>query len=326
MNCLRQSPFFRIRAGGAARAGAVSQEPPGRPVVKSQVQTNPISRGQGTDVELRNGRQRAPSRSGARNMTTRVQVVPKLRRRRQEPDPSLKSRPSFHRIRSHLTRPLSREHLLFDLPPHVRAGFHAIGVPVSFKKGTILFVEGQRPDGVYVLSSGRAKLSASSPDGKALLLRMAEPGEVIGLPGTISGKAYALTAEALEPLQAQFIARQPFLQFLCKHGEAALRVAEIMSDIYHATFQEVRYLGFSASAAEKLARLLLDFVASRPANESRLQAVFTFTHEEIAETIGTARETVTRILSDFRRARLIETRGPTLVIANRAGLEKLLSK
>lgn len=257
-------------------------------------------------------------------MTPRVQVVPKIKRRQRQPARSSKARPSFQRIRSHLTQPLSREHLLLDLPQRVRDGFKAIGVPVSFEKGAILFVEGQRPEGVYILSAGRAKLSASSPDGKALLLRMAEPGEVVGLPGTISGQAYALTTEALEPLRAEFIPRQPFLQFLREHGEAALRVAEIMSDIYHATFQEVRYLGFAASASEKLARLLLDFAVSCAEKNGRIHVAFSFTHEEIAETIGTARETVTRILSEFKREGLIEMRGSTLVIANRSGLEKLL--
>jgi len=259
-------------------------------------------------------------------VSPRVQIVPKLKRRGPHAAHDLKERPAYQRIRSHLTRPLSKEHLLLDLSQRVHDGLRAIAVPVSYKKGAILFVEGQRPEGVYILTTGRAKLSASSPDGKALLLRMAEPGEVIGLPGTVSGQAYALTAEALEPLRAEFIPRLPFLQFLREHGEAALRVAQIMTDIYHATFQEVRYLGFSASASEKLARLLLDFAASRPDSGARFPAVFSFTHEEIAETIGTARETVTRILAEFKRTRLIETHGPTMVITNRQGLEKLLGR
>ena len=84
------------------------------------------------------------------------------------------------------------------------------------------------------------KLSASSPSGKSLILRISEPGEVVGLPSAISGKPYAATAEVLESTQASFIPREAFLDFLRTHGEAALKVAEILSDIYHATYQEVR--------------------------------------------------------------------------------------
>jgi len=218
----------------------------------------------------------------------------------------------------------SKERLLGDLPRPVLEGFDAISSHESYPKGAILFVEGQEARGVFILSNGRAKLSASSADGKSLLLRIAEPGEVIGLPGAISGKTYVLTAEALEAIEASFISRGPFMQFLRENGEAALRVAEILNEIYHATFQEVRYLGLSGSAAEKLARFLLDVAASRAQNNGQLCATLLLTHEEIAEMIGVARETVTRLFASFKRERLIEVRGSTLMIANKAGLEKLV--
>ena len=96
----------------------------------------------------------------------------------------------------------------------------AISSSESHPKGAILFVEGQEADGVFILSSGRVKLTTASADGKSLLLRVAEPGEMIGLPGTISGKIYVLTAEALEPIQVNVISRRPFIEFLREHGEA----------------------------------------------------------------------------------------------------------
>jgi CRP/FNR family transcriptional regulator len=114
------------------------------------------------------------------------------------------------------------------------------------------------------------------------------------------------------------------MQFLRENGEAALRVAEILNEIYHATFHEVRYLGLSGSATEKLARFLLDVAASRARNNGQLGATLLLTHEEIAEMIGLARETVTRLFASFKRERLIEVRGSTLMIANKAGLEKLV--
>ena len=182
--------------------------------------------------------------------------------------------------------------------PAALAGLDAISSAATYPKGAILFVEGQEPRGIFVICNGRVKLSATSAAGKSLILRMVEAGEVIGLPGTISGKPYEATAEAQEPIQANFIPRKPFLEFLRAHGEVALRMAETLSDIYYATYREVRCLGLSGSVEEKLARFLLDFAARHPSDKSApgkgmkgpARAVLTLTHEEIAETIGSARD------------------------------------
>jgi len=149
------------------------------------------------------------------------------------------------------------------------------------------------------------------------------------LAGTLSGKPYELTAEAMEPLQANFIPREGFLHFLKQHGEAAVRVAEMLSRIYHATLLEVRYLGFSSSTAEKLARFLLD-LPTQPAPESsapngHVRATLTLTHKEIGETIGASRETVTRLFAHFKREGLVEIHGATVVFPDRGKLEKLVS-
>jgi CRP/FNR family transcriptional regulator len=215
-----------------------------------------------------------------------------------------------------------KERLLGNLPRPVLEGFDAISSSQAYPKGAILFVEGQEAYRVFILSSGRVKLTTASAEGKSLLLRIAEPGEMIGLPGAISGKIYVLTAEALEPVQVNVISRAPFMEFLREHGDAALRVAEILNEIYHATFRELQYLAHSGSAAEKLARFLLDAAASRGPSNDQLRARLVLTHEEIAEIIGVARETVTRLFATFKREHLIELQGSILVIADKAGLER----
>ena len=226
-------------------------------------------------------------------------------------------------IESCLTCPMQRDELFCDLSHSALEGLDAISSSATYPKGALLFVEGQDPRGIFVICNGRVKLSASSADGKSVILRIAESGEVVGLPGSISGKPYEVSAEALEPIQANFIPREPFLQFLKKHGEAAVRVAEILSDIYHATYQEVRYLGLSGSATEKLARFLLDLTSVESAEKGTLRATLTLTHEEIAEMIGMSRETVSRLFATFKRKKLIEVHGSALVITDKAGLEKV---
>jgi CRP/FNR family cyclic AMP-dependent transcriptional regulator len=227
-------------------------------------------------------------------------------------------------IENCLTCPLQKDRLFCNLPRDVVAGLDAISSSAAYPKGAILFVEGQVPRGVFVICNGRVKLSASSAGGKSLILRIAEPGEIIGLPGTISGKPYEVTAEALEPIQANFIPRRPFLEFLRTHGEVALRVAEALSDIYYATYREVRCLGLSGSVEEKLARFLLDLIAVKGRDTDHASATLTLTHQEIAEIVGTSRETVTRLFKDFKRKKLVEVHGATLLVMDKPGLQQLL--
>src|SRR5208282_4119592 len=243
---------------------------------------------------------------GGRPMTCRVRVITKKKRRIMQPGDGMKTPYGLQVIESCLTCPLVKERIFCDLPQPVMAALDSISSSATYPKDAVLFVEGQEPRGVFVLCNGRVKLSTNSADGKSIIVRMAEPGELVGLPGTLSGKAYELTAEALEPLQANFIPRAAFLQFLREHGEAAMRVAEILSRIYLATLLEVRYLGFASSAGEKLARFLLDLPTMPTESNGHSRATLTLTHKEIGEMIGASRETVTRLFAHFKREHLLE--------------------
>ena len=98
----------------------------------------------------------------------------------------------------------------------------------------------------------------------------------------------------------------------------------MLCHIYHATHQEVKYLGLSGSAAEKLARFLLDRAGSEGQNGGAVRLTLTLTHEEIGDTIGASRETVTRLFSSFKKKQLIEVHGSALTIKSRTGLEKVV--
>jgi CRP/FNR family transcriptional regulator, cyclic AMP receptor protein len=200
----------------------------------------------------------------------------------------------------------------------------AITSASSYPKGATLFVEGQPPRGVFILCSGRVKLSTSSADGRTLILRIADAGEVLGLPATVTGKPYELMAAVIEPTQANFISRQDFLLFLREHGEAALRVAQQLGETYHTAIAEMRTIGLSHSVGEKLARFLLDLTADHDDSKGEVRLTLTLTHEEIAQMIGASRETVTRLFGDFKRKQFLQVNGSTLIIKDKAGLENLL--
>jgi len=225
-------------------------------------------------------------------------------------------------IESCLSCRFREDRLFCHLSPGALQTLAAIKSTAMYPKGALLFIEGQLPRGVFILCQGKAKLSTSSKDGKTIILKLAEPGEVLGLSATVSGRPYEVSVEMLEPAQANFIARDPFLTFLREHGDAALRVAEQLSENYHSAYQEIRTLGLTGSASEKLARLILDW--SDGANGKTSQKVqVSLTHEEIAEMIGTSRETVSRLFSDFKKRQVLEVKGATLTIRNKTALQQL---
>ncbi|MGH9731482.1 MAG: Crp/Fnr family transcriptional regulator [Candidatus Acidiferrales bacterium] len=226
-------------------------------------------------------------------------------------------------IENCLSCPHLQERVFCNLSPPALQRLSAITSASSYPKGATLFVEGQTARGVFILCNGRVKLSTSSIDGKTLIVRIADSGEVLGLPATITGKPYELTADAVEPVQANFISRTDFLNFLRDHGEAALRVAQQLGETYHAAISEMRSIGLAHSAGEKLARFLLDWCDSHGNGKEETSAKLTLTHEEIAQMIGASRETVTRLFTDFKKKQLLQVKGSTLILSDKEALEHL---
>src|SRR5262249_46454798 len=104
-----------------------------------------------------------------------------------------------------------REDRLFcNLPKEALVKMQSIKATSVYPKGTLLCLEGQPPRGIYVLCSGRAKLSTTSAEGKTIILRIAQPGEVLGLTAAVSSTPYEATVETMETSQANFISQQDF--------------------------------------------------------------------------------------------------------------------
>lgn len=204
------------------------------------------------------------------------------------------------------------------LRPVDGASYHSV-----MPSGAVLFVEGQSPRGVYVVCSGKVKLSTTSKEGKVLILKQAEAGEVLGLSAVISGTNYEMTAETCSPCQLNFIRRQDLLSLLQNESEVGVHAAQSLSREFQSAYRDIHDLVLARSSSGKLARLLLSCapLGSEESTEQRVRAAMT--HEEMAQRIGSSRETVTRLLSNLKKKRLIRLEGATLVIRDRTGLEAI---
>lgn len=193
-----------------------------------------------------------------------------------------------------------------------------------YPRGSVLFVEGQRPRGLFLLCQGRAKISISSAGGKTLILRIAQSGDLIGLNSVLTGRPYDATVSTLEDSWIDFVSRADFIKILGKSKTASVNLSENLARQLTETIESARSLLLSQSAAEKLANLLLRWCDE--IGESRPQGIrlnHGLTQEEIAQMICASRETVTRLFADFRRKQIISLADNVIFVLNRQALETL---
>jgi CRP/FNR family transcriptional regulator len=219
--------------------------------------------------------------------------------------------------------PLSRPGFFCDFQMPILQSLNQFSHKSTLPAGAVLFVEGQTPRGMFVLCSGRVNLSTTSREGKILILKTAEAGEALGLSAAISGLGYETTAETATPCQLNFVDRKHLLELMQAHSDVGLHASQALSRDFHSAYKDIHDLVLTRSSAGKLAKLLLSQSAQPELFAGEIRINSSMTHEEMAQRIGSSRETVTRLLSDLRRRRLIHLDGPTLVIHDRTALEAM---
>lgn len=193
---------------------------------------------------------------------------------------------------------------------------------LHYSRGARLCLEGHPASGVFCLCTGRAKEYFMSQHGKTAILRISMPGDLVGLEPMLAGTAYATTVEAMEPTTAYFITKRDFQGLMRQDESFRLKVAEQLSKRCKSAYSGVRQVGFASSIAARLAHFLLRWSRDAgAANQANIR--MGLTHEEISQLIGSTRETVSRVLTRFRRRGWIRTAGEQLQILKRDPLSAL---
>jgi len=142
-----------------------------------------------------------------------------------------------------------------DLPKESLEDFNSLKSSGLYPRGTALFREGQLARGVFVLCEGRAKLSVCAESGKRLTVRIAGPGEVLGLSAALAGTPYEMTAELLDNATVATLGRKGLLQFLHAHREACLQVVNLLSQDLHVAYDQVRSIGLGRTRRPRASRV-----------------------------------------------------------------------
>lgn len=211
------------------------------------------------------------------------------------------------------------------LAPEALAEFDELGLQILLPAATCLFLEGDTAHSVFVLCSGRVKLTKTSRDGKTLLLRIANEGDVLGLSAAISSTPYEVSAIALDDAQVKSFARRAFLRFIERHVEGNRHAATVLNQEYRAALGAACRLALSNSVAARMACALLEFASEQGTlGDLQPQLDMPLTHEEFATVLGSSRESVTRALNDFKRKGLVRVEKRKFTLLRRNALELLI--
>ena len=184
-------------------------------------------------------------------------------------------------------------------------------------RGTVLFAEGEPARGVYILRTGRATVSISSSEGRIVMLRIAQAGDVLGLNSVLRNCSYDTTVKTLEPCRTDFISRAELLELMQQSQAGAHTILKILSHELTELTDRAKLLLLPQTASSRLAKLLLSWSNGNGSVDRVL------THEEIAQMICSSRETVTRLLASMSRRKIIQITSGSFLIRDCMALERM---
>ena len=191
----------------------------------------------------------------------------------------------------------------------------------SYKRGQMIFQEGNKAFGVFCLNEGKVKISKLGSDGKEQIIRLAKPGDTLGYRALMSDTRYSGSAIALEGTQVCFIAAEDFNRLLANNYLIAKDMIKMLSFALGDAESALAQLALKP-VRERLAEALLLLLKVYGNNE---QTPFTIslTRDDLASLVGTAKETAIRFLSEFKEEGLVTTQGSAITIIDADKLLKI---
>lgn len=191
----------------------------------------------------------------------------------------------------------------------------------QYRRGEVLYNEGSRISGFYCINRGIIKVFKTGIDGKEQIIRFAKPGDIIAYRSVLSNEPACTSARVIEDARVCFIPSHILIDFV---KENPLFSMEIMKLTCHELGEANEYITDIAqkTVRERLAEILLHLINDFGLDSDNYLKI-TLTREELANIVGTATESVIRLLSEFKSDRYIELSGRKIRILDRKSLEKI---
>lgn len=191
----------------------------------------------------------------------------------------------------------------------------------QFKRGDVLYNEGSRISGFYCIHSGIIKVFKTGLDGKEQIIRFAKPGDIIAYRSVLSNEVACTSARVIEDAQVCFIPAEILISFVKSNSTYA---HELLKLACHELGEANSFITDIAqkTVRERLAEILLLLVNDFGLDDENYLQI-SLTREELANIVGTATESVIRLLSEFKTDRLVELTGRRIKVLDKKGLEKI---
>jgi CRP-like cAMP-binding protein len=191
----------------------------------------------------------------------------------------------------------------------------------QYKRGDILYQEGNRISGFYCINSGIIKVFKTGFDGKEQIIRFAKQGDIIAYRSVLSNELACTSAKVIEDCQVCFIPSEILISFIKTNPNFALELIKLAC---HELGEANSFITDIAqkTVRERLAEVLL-FLVNDFGLDNQQYLNISLTREELANIVGTATESVIRLLSEFKSDKLVELNGRRIKIINTRGLEKI---
>jgi len=191
------------------------------------------------------------------------------------------------------------------------------------KKGDTLYEQGSNPHGIYCLREGRLKLYQNGKDGREHIVRIAIPGELVGLKALVGGNPHSVSATAMEDSLVCFILKPDFLQLMVKYPEFTRTIVGILSRLLDDAESRLISLAYKP-VRERLAETLIYLNNTfHPNGGAEKDTYLNLTRMDLANIIGVAQETLIRVLADFREERVIRVKGRKIFLSNMDKLDSI---
>jgi CRP-like cAMP-binding protein len=209
----------------------------------------------------------------------------------------------------------------WSLQPDEIIEFKRLAQPLQVGSGHVIFHEGDSSDSSYLIEAGHVKLYRSTSEGKVSTMSIRTAGDLFGMGGVLKAESRRASAESIEGSILWRMNDKTFMALLNSKPQIAIRVATMLATHLH--YAELTILNLTYLEVEsRLARLLLHLagIDSKPA-EKRISVDIKLTHQEIANMIGTCRQTVTTVLKQFKEAEIINVGKQHIEIIDSRALE-----
>jgi len=192
----------------------------------------------------------------------------------------------------------------------------------SFKKGQTIFEEGAYPHGLYCINSGKIKVTQTGADGREHIVHLCKDGDVMGYRAVLSGDKYSCSAVALENSSVCFIPTKVFIAMVEKDPKLAFKIIHLFSNELKIAERNITDIA-QKSVKERLAQGLLLLKESYGFENDNATINVAMTREDIANIVGTARETVIRLLFELERGGILGLDGKKIKILDQPKLLRL---